>query len=92
MTITRACTGICSVRIEVQEGPQWFVDKLDLEGVPESDLPYLRSVLQSTEGEPFSEANVAADRDTHSELLLQQRLSRCDVRLDASARAVASIA
>jgi outer membrane protein assembly complex protein YaeT len=31
--------------------------------VPESDLPYLRSVLQSTAGQPFSEANIVADRD-----------------------------
>ena len=48
----------------MKEGPQWFVSKLDLEGAPESDLPYLLSTLQSTEGEPFSDANVAADRDT----------------------------
>ena len=52
------------VHIEVKEGPQWFVDELVLEGVPEADLPYLRKELQSTEGEPFSEASVAADRDT----------------------------
>lgn len=55
--------GHLSVRIEVLEGPQWFVDKVDLEGFPESDIPYLRSVMQSTSGEPFSEANVAEDRD-----------------------------
>ena len=60
----RGVHGHLSVHIEVREGPQWFVDKLDLQGFPESDLPYVRSVLQSTEGEPFSEANVAADRDT----------------------------
>jgi outer membrane protein insertion porin family len=40
------------------------VNQLGLEGFPEGDLPYIRAVLQSTEGEPFSEANVAADRDT----------------------------
>ncbi len=56
--------GHLSVQIEVQEGPQWFVNKVDLDGFPESDLPYLRRVLQSTEGEPFSEANVAEDRDS----------------------------
>ena len=39
-------------------------EQTGLEGAPESDLPYLHSVLQSTEGEPFSEANVAADRDS----------------------------
>ena len=55
--------GHLSVLLEVAEGPQWFVNRLAIEGAPESDLPYLHSVLQSTEGEPFSEANVAADRD-----------------------------
>ncbi len=53
-----------AVRLAVQEGPQWFVDVLQIEGAPENDLPYLRSQLQSTAGEPFSEANIAADRDT----------------------------
>jgi outer membrane protein insertion porin family len=56
--------GHLSVQIDVKEGPQWFVSKMELSGFPESDLPYLRSVLQSTEGEPFSEANVAMDRDS----------------------------
>ncbi len=52
------------VRIDVSEGPQWFVDALEIQGAPESDLPYLRSILQSTAGEPFSEANIAADRES----------------------------
>ena len=56
--------GHLSVILQVKEGPQWFVNQLTIDGAPESDLPYLRSVLQSTEGEPFSEANVAADRDS----------------------------
>jgi outer membrane protein insertion porin family len=56
--------GHLGVRIAVREGPQWFVSKLEIEGAPESDLPYLNSVLQSVDGEPFSEANIAADRDS----------------------------
>ena len=56
--------GHLGVRIAVREGPQWFVSKLELEGAPDSDLPYLNSVLQSIDGEPFSEANIAADRDS----------------------------
>ncbi len=56
--------GHLGVRIAVREGPQWFVNKLELEGAPDSDLPYLNSVLQSIGGEPFSEANIAADRDS----------------------------
>jgi outer membrane protein insertion porin family len=53
-----------AVLLEVQEGPQWFVSKLDIEGVPDEDLPYLQKTLQSTAGEPFSEANVNADRES----------------------------
>lgn len=56
--------GHLSVQIEVKEGPQWFVNNVALDGFPESDIPYLHSVLQSTAGEPFSEANVAMDRDS----------------------------
>ncbi len=56
--------GHITVQIEVHEGPQWFVNQMDLEGFPESDLSYLHAVLQSISGEPFSEANVAADRDS----------------------------
>ncbi len=53
-----------SVRLEVQEGAQSLVGRLDLEGVEAAETSYLRSLLQSTEGQPFSEANVAADRDS----------------------------
>lgn len=55
--------GQLGVVLEVKEGPQWFVGRLDLEGMPANDIPYLRSTLESSEGEPFSEANIAADRD-----------------------------
>ncbi len=60
----RGKNGELGVVLEVKEGAQWFVDKLDFEGIPESDIKYLRTTLQSDTGEPFSEANIAADRDT----------------------------
>jgi outer membrane protein insertion porin family len=56
-------SGDISVSLHVEEGPQWFVTKLEIEDVPSSDADYLRSILQSTDGQPFSEAAVAADRD-----------------------------
>jgi outer membrane protein assembly complex protein YaeT len=56
--------GHIAISIEVKEGPQWFVSKLDLEGVPEGDRAHLRSVLHSTEGQPYSDYNVGSDRDT----------------------------
>ena len=55
--------GELGVVLEVKEGPQSFVGKLDFEGMPENDVPYLRSILQSSTDEPFSEANIAVDRD-----------------------------
>ena len=56
--------GHIAISIQVKEGPQWFVSKLDLEGVPEGDRAHLRSVLHSTEGQPYSDYNVGSDRDT----------------------------
>jgi outer membrane protein insertion porin family len=56
--------GELGVVLEVKEGPQWFVGKLDFEGIPENDLKYFNQVLQSSADEPFSEANIAVDRDT----------------------------
>ncbi len=56
--------GDIAVQIAIQEGPQWKVEKLTIEGAPESDLEYLNSVLQSTAGQPFSESNIASDRES----------------------------
>lgn len=53
-----------SVHIQIEEGRQWFVNRLEIEGVPPEDAQYLLGMLRSTEGQPYSEANVAADRDT----------------------------
>jgi outer membrane protein assembly complex protein YaeT len=52
-----------SVQVQIIEGLQWFVNQLALTGVNAEDEVYLRSILRSTEGQPFSAANVAADRD-----------------------------
>ncbi|MFL6465700.1 MAG: BamA/TamA family outer membrane protein [Bryobacteraceae bacterium] len=49
--------------IEINEGPQWLVSDLVIEGAREGDLPVLRSRLASFAGQPFSEANVATDRE-----------------------------
>ncbi len=51
-----------AVFLHIQEGPQWFVSRLTMEGVPEADLPALRFRLASLEGQPYSEVNVADDR------------------------------
>jgi len=52
-----------AVHIAIQEGPQWLVAGLDLEGVSPANQEAVRSMLQSTEGQPFSEFNVSIDRE-----------------------------
>lgn len=52
-----------AVFIHIQEAQQWFVSKLSIEGAPEADLGRLRATLASVEGQPYSEANVANDRE-----------------------------
>ena len=51
------------VRYEIEEGKQWTVNQLMLEGVSDGDAAYLRTIIQSSEGQAFSEASIAADRD-----------------------------
>ncbi len=52
-----------AVFVDISEGPQWFVSRLKIEGASEADERYLRSILQSSEGEPYSEVAIASDRD-----------------------------
>lgn len=59
----RGKAGEVAVFIQIREGPQWFVSRLELEGASAEHAETLRSMLQSAPGQPFSEANVAADRD-----------------------------
>ncbi|MBV8820895.1 MAG: BamA/TamA family outer membrane protein, partial [Acidobacteriaceae bacterium] len=56
--------GDLAVFIDIEEGPQSFVSKLEITGVSQADRDYLRSVIRCIEGQPYSEANVAADRDS----------------------------
>ena len=52
-----------AVFIDIAEGPQWFVSKLGLEGISEDFRPALMLLLHSTEGQPYSDLNIATDRD-----------------------------
>jgi outer membrane protein assembly complex protein YaeT len=52
-----------AVHVTIREGPQSQVNSLRIEGVPESEAAELRSMVQSIEGQPYSEASIAADRD-----------------------------
>ena len=62
-TTTTARPAHIAIFIEIKEGPQWFVSKLDLEGVAADDPRRLLLLLHSTEGQPYSDLNIASDRD-----------------------------
>ncbi len=49
--------------ISIEEGTQWRVSHLALEGASPKDLASLRSRLASTAGQPFSLTSIADDRD-----------------------------
>ena len=56
--------GGLSVRLEVTEGAQRFINSLVLDGVADADAGYLRRILESAAGQPFSESTIATDRDS----------------------------
>lgn len=53
-----------NVRLTVDEGPQWLVEDLELTGVDLKLLDEVKSLFTSAPNEPFSEVNVALDRDS----------------------------
>lgn len=58
----RGKPGDIGVTVHIDEGSQWIVDHLVVNGAPK--LSASLSSLASGEGQPFSELNVASDRDT----------------------------
>ncbi len=52
-----------AVFVTIEEGPQWLVGKMTLEGASEDEREAVEGLLQSIPGQPFSELNVAIDRD-----------------------------
>lgn len=51
------------VTIKINEGLQWFVSGLKIEGVGSSDLPLLEAMVASSKNQPYSDISVGADRD-----------------------------
>ncbi len=52
-----------AARFEVTEGPQYLVERVELSGVDLRLYDTILSLLTSAPGQPYSAANVAADRD-----------------------------
>jgi len=55
--------GNIAVTVHIEEGQQWLVDELSLRGLSQFEAANLPG-LASARGQPFSEANVANDRET----------------------------
>ncbi len=52
-----------TVTLHIIEGPQWILSKLEIQGTTEVDLAAIKEQLVSTEGQPFADINISADRD-----------------------------
>jgi outer membrane protein assembly complex protein YaeT len=50
------------VAIQIQEGDQWIVDSLTLNGIADPEKANVELMLESAAGQPFSEVAMAADR------------------------------
>jgi outer membrane protein insertion porin family len=60
----RGKAGDLAVLIAIDEGPQFFIGKLTVDGVEKIDKSRILGMLSSMPGQPFSESNIAVDRDT----------------------------
>ncbi len=52
-----------AVFLQIEEGPQYFIHSLTIQGIEKLDRAQLVAQFSSDEGQPFSEYNVAVDRD-----------------------------
>lgn len=75
------------VRFEINEGPQTRIASFRIEGNKALDTETLLSSVGAAPGQPYSEANVAADRDNLLALYYNEGFP--DVRFEASAQPVA---
>ena len=57
-------SGNLAVFLKIDEGPQYLVNSLQVQGIEKLDRNQVLAGLSSLDGQPFSEFNVAVDRDT----------------------------
>ena len=55
--------GHIAVTVKVEEGPQWLVDKVALNGITQFSRNDLIPGLASTPGQPFADVDLASDRN-----------------------------
>jgi outer membrane protein insertion porin family len=56
--------GDIAIFITIDEGPQYFINSLKVDGIERLDRAKILTALSSSDGQPFSEFNVAVDRDS----------------------------
>ena len=56
-------TGDVQVTLNIEEGQQWFVDQLTIQGVNQFSPEELKPQLVSVAGQAFADVNLASDRD-----------------------------
>lgn len=59
----RGKSGSVAVTVTVDEGSQWLVDSVNIDGMQESRRDAVTSRVSSSAGQPFSEVSLAADRN-----------------------------
>jgi outer membrane protein assembly factor BamA len=52
-----------SVHLDIHEGPQWLVASLEFEGPSSQNREAILNLIQSQNGQPFSDVTAAIDRD-----------------------------
>lgn len=57
-------SGDAAVTFAITEGPQWLVEKLTVDGVSAENRKEALAGVTSVEGQPFSEVNIAVDRNS----------------------------
>ncbi|MFN0103080.1 MAG: BamA/TamA family outer membrane protein [Bryobacteraceae bacterium] len=53
-----------TLHLTIVEGTQWFVSGVEISGVNLRDFDYVTGLLQTAEGQPFSDTALISDRDT----------------------------
>jgi len=56
-------TGRIAVTVKIDEGPQWLVEKLAVEGITQVNRDEVTAGLASAGGQPFADTNLAFDRN-----------------------------
>ncbi|MBK9170419.1 MAG: BamA/TamA family outer membrane protein [Bryobacterales bacterium] len=62
-TVTSGKDNLIEAVFRIEEGPQWFISSLEMDGVNRLDQEDLRQSLGSQPGQPYSEYTIAVDRD-----------------------------